>query len=86
MKSNKYFKQFFKEYQSHIEKALDNMDSQAKKTKIAAANYYLCNEDYKPKVKDYMTEKNLYRKNNYTDLKSNEHMDNLFELINTVKP
>lgn len=72
MRENKYFQEFFTKYQQNIERSLSRLDKEAQSKKNVANEYYTCKTLYKHKIKDFISESNLYRKQTKNQIKGRE--------------
>lgn len=85
MLKNKYFQEFFNEYQSSLQQAFDELDHQAKNKKTKTSNYYSCKESYAPAMKKHMRDHNLYRRNE-SKITTNIEKEKLSSLVSEMDP
>ena len=64
MNQNPYFQEFFDTYQKELEGSLTQLDNLAQTKRRAEIKYVLTTREYKPQIKNFTSQKNLYRKNN----------------------
>ena len=63
MLKNRYFQEFFNDYQTALHDTFGKLDDLAKHNITKNGNYYSCKDNYAPAMQKHMRDHNLYRQN-----------------------
>ena len=84
MVNNESFRGFFEEYQKNIGNSLEKLDYIASNKREASNNYYICEESYLPKIKDFVQNKNLYRNEKQEIIEKNIQKDKFSRITDDI--